>query len=198
MHWELLPAVDGPVDALIPGGGGKKRQRGIRVHRSLTLLPVDVTLKDGIPVTKPARTISDLRRIAGRPRASGGIAQRELRRAIRQAEFLELPLDPDQRDPTRSDLERVFLLLCRRFRLAEPEVNVRVGRDLVDFLWRGRRLVVETDGYVAHRGKVAFQNDRERDLRLRGLGYTVIRLAERQVNEEPAQVAAVLSAELAK
>lgn len=169
----------------------------MRVHRSLTLLPAHVTLKDGIPVTRPARTISDLRRVAGRPRDTGGVSHRELRRAIRQAEFLGLPLEPGEGDRTRSDLERDFLRICRRHRLPEPEVNVRVDRYLVDFLWRERRLVVETDGYVPHRGKVAFQDDRERDLKLRSLGYAVIRLAERQINERSRDVVEVLKAELA-
>lgn len=195
--WKLLSFADGPVDISIPGDGGKKRPRGICVYRSLTLLPADVTLKDGIPVTKPARTISDLRRVAGRPPEIGGVSHRELRRAIRQAEFFGLPLGSEEGDRTRSDLERDFLRLCRRHRLPTPEVNVRVGRDLVDCLWRERRLVVETDGYVPHRGKIAFQDDRERDLRLRGLGYTVIRLSERQIDEEPARVAEVLLGELA-
>jgi very-short-patch-repair endonuclease len=156
-----------------------------------------VTLKDGIPVTKPARTISDLRRVAGRPVETGGISQRELRRAIRQVEYFGLPLGAEEGDRTRSDLERDFLRLCRRHRLPEPEVNVRVGKDLVDFLWRERRLVVETDGYVPHRGKIAFQDDRERDLRLRGLDFTVIRLSERQINEEPVRIAEALRGELA-
>lgn len=197
MHWGLLPVIDGPVDVSIPGYGGKKRPKGIRTHRSLTLLPADVTLKDGIPVTKPARTISDLRRIAGRGPEKGGISHRELRRAIRQAEVQGLPLGSEEGDRTRSDLERDFLRLCRRHQLPMPEVNVRVGKDLVDFLWCDRRLVVETDGYVPHRGKIAFQEDRERDLRLRGLGCTVIRLSERQIDEQPARVAEALRRELA-
>lgn len=37
---------------------------------------------------------------------------------------------------TRSDLERDFLHLCRRFGLPTPEVNVKVGHWTVDFLWR--------------------------------------------------------------
>lgn len=100
-------------------------------------------------------------------------------------------------DRTRSDLERDFLRLCRRHGLPEPEVNVRVSRHLVDFLWRDRRLVVETDGYRYHRGKTTFDDDRGRDLELRGLGYEVIRLSERQVDEQPRQVAEVLVARLA-
>lgn len=196
-HWSLLPTRGGLVDMVVAGREGKRRQRGVRLHRSTTLLPAAVTLKDGIPVTKPARTISDLRQIAGRGPEEGGVSQRELRRAIRQAEFFGLPLGSEEGDRTRSDLERDFLRLCRRHRLPRPEVNVRVGRDLVDFLWREQRLVVETDGYVPHRGKIAFQDDRERDLRLRGLGFIVIRLSERQIDEEPARVAEALRRELA-
>jgi hypothetical protein len=42
---------------------------------------------------------------------------------------MRLSLDPDiKTDRTRSDLERDFLRLCRRYRLPAPEVNVRVGR----------------------------------------------------------------------
>jgi very-short-patch-repair endonuclease len=70
---------------------------------------------------------------------------------MRQAEFLRLPigerLAPDH---TRSELERRFLALCRRHRLPKPEVNVRVGPFLSDFLWRARHLVVELDGFGAH------------------------------------------------
>jgi very-short-patch-repair endonuclease len=75
-------------------------------------------------------------------------------------------------------------------------VNVRVGPHLVDFLWPESRLVVETDGYLYHRGKAAFQDDRERDLDLRRLGYEVLRLSERQVDEEPDRVAEALSGRL--
>jgi len=137
-------------------------------------------------VTKPSRTIDDLRR-------SGSIPAWEVRRAIRQAEVLGLPLGPEvQSDRTRSDLELLFLRLCRRHRFPEPEVNVRVNRFEVDFLWPDHRLIVETDGYTYHRGHAAFLNDHDRDLKLRALDYEVIRLSEKQLNEEPAFAAAVL------
>lgn len=145
----------------------------------------DVTLRHGIPVTTPVRTIADLRRV---------VPERVLRRAIRQAEVSGLPLGPEQGDRTRSDLEGDFLHLCRRHSLPAPEVNVRIGRDLVDFLWRDERLVVETDSYLYHRGLVAFQEDRDRDLRLKRLGYEVLRISERQLNEEPDLVAETVAA----
>lgn len=156
-----------------------------------------MTLRNGIPVTTPVRTISDLRRVVSKPGRSGLILPWELRRAIRQAEVLDLPLGGDvEGDGTRSDLERDFLQLCRRHRLPAPEVNVRIGPHLVDFLWRDRKLVVETDGYEYHRGRQAFQDDRARDLDLRARGLQVIRVAEKQVNEEPRRVAEVVGAAL--
>ncbi len=154
-----------------------------------------MTLCSGIPATTPARTISDLRRVS-----SGGsplISPKELRRAIRQANFLGLPVgEEERRDRNRSDLEEDFQELCRKYGLPEPEVNVRVGPHLVDFLWRDRNLVVETDGYSSHRGRAAFEDDRARDLDLRARGFEVIRLAEKQVNEEPQRVAEVVGAAL--
>jgi very-short-patch-repair endonuclease len=196
--WGLLPIAGGSVDVSISGDGGRRRRQGIRLHRSPSLLPADVTLRRGIPVTRPTRTIADLRRgmtSSGRP---GLISPKELRRAVRQANVLGLPIgDDDRRDRTRSDLERDFLRLCRRHRLPVPKVNVRIGPHLVDFLWRDRKVVVETDGYVYHRGRVAFEDDRARDLDLRGLGYEVLRIADRQIDDEPNRIAAALRSRFA-
>ncbi len=195
--WGLLPVNRAPSDVIVKGDGGRARRAGIRVHRSLSLVPSDVTLDRGIPVTTPERTIADLREAIS-ARRSGVIAGRELRKAIRQANVLGLPIgDRDAKVRTRSDLEGDFLMLCRRHRLPPPEVNVRIGPYLVDFLWRERGLVVETDSYLYHRGEVAFQDDRARELGLMRSGFEVLRLSERLLDGEPAHVAEVLAARLA-
>jgi very-short-patch-repair endonuclease len=196
--WSLLPADQAPCDVIVAGDGGRARRAGIRHHRSRSLVPDDVTLHRGIPVTTPRRTIVDLREgISTRRR--GAIAGHELRKAIRQANVLGLPIGPrDAKVRTRSDLEGDFLRLCRRHRLPPPEVNVRIGRYLVDFLWREERLVVETDSYRYHRGEVAFQEDRARELGLMRLGYHVLRLSEAQIDDAPNDVGEVLGAELRK
>lgn len=181
--WRMLPAVPGPIDVSIPTRSGRRRRQGIRTHWPRSLSSEQVTRRGGIPVTTPARTIADLRQTS--PPA-------EVRRAIRQAEMLGLPLGEEGSDRTRSELERLFLELCRRHNLHAPEVNVRIGAQVVDFLWREQRLIVETDGYRYHRGRAAFEDDRARDLELRGLGFEVIRLSHRQVTGEPRRVAAVL------
>lgn len=125
-----------------------------------------MTRRHGIPVTRASQTIFDLRHV---------IPAAEVRRAIRQAEVLGLPLGEDVRhDRTRSDLERE-----------------------ADFVWRDLGFVVETDGYQYHRGRQAFDEDRRRDLELRSLGFDVQRLSGEQIDEEPERVAAILRAVLA-
>jgi very-short-patch-repair endonuclease len=107
---------------------------------------------------------------------------------------LDLPIGPEFEDRTRSDLEGLFLRLCSRHRLPSPEVNVRIGPHLVDFLWRDAMVVVETDGYRFHRGRAAFEDDRRRDLMLRRSGFTVLRHGESPLVEEPDRVAEALRA----
>ena len=77
-----------------------------------------------------------------------------------------------------------------RDRIPAPEVNVRLGRYEVDFLWRSQRLVVEVDSFTYHRGSVAFHADPERDLDLRSAGYTVLRFTDLQLENEPERVVA--------
>jgi very-short-patch-repair endonuclease len=184
--WGLLRPLDGPVDVSIPSRNGRSHRSGVRLHRcpSLTRTQRPATTRHrGIPVTTPARTVADLPQV---------LPPRLVRRATRQAELLGLPLGETASDGTRSDLERDFLRLCRGHGLPRPEVNVGVGRWTVDFLWPDCRLVVETDGYLYHRGRIAFEDDHERDLGLRELGYDVLRLSEGQIAEGDERIAELL------
>jgi very-short-patch-repair endonuclease len=140
-----------------------------------------VTRRERIPVTTVSRTIHDLH---------DSLPARLVRRAIRQAEFMGLRLDGIETDRSRSDLETLFLDLCHRHRLPLPEVNVKLGRWEVDFLWREQRLVVEADSWTYHRGSVSFEDDHARDLDLRAAGYTVLRFTDQQLEEEPGRVVA--------
>lgn len=189
--WALLPYRErSEIEISVPGDGGRRKRDGIRLHRCPSLSAERVTRRQGIPVTTPSRTISDLRRV---------VSPQELRRAQRQAEVLRLPLGPSASpDGTRSELEFLFLDLCRKHRLPAPEVNIRIDSLLVDFVWRDQRLIVETDGYRYHRGRVAFEDDRARDLKLRALGYDVIRLTHRQVMSSPEEVIAILKKALVR
>jgi very-short-patch-repair endonuclease len=183
--WDLLPQEGGLIHVIVRRGVSGRP--GIRLHRSPSLPKSDLTIRQGIPVTTPARALRDLKRI---------VAPAVYRRARRQAEFLKLPLGDTPTDHTRSDPEWDFLRLCRRHHLPAPEVNVRVGRFTVDFLWPAERLVVETDAWATHGGEQGFHDDRGRDLELRALGYRVLRFTDHQVRCDAAAVARGVRSEL--
>ncbi len=74
-------------------------------------------------------------------------------------------------------------------------VEIRDGRDVVavvDILFSRQRLVVEIDGWQAHRGREAFHRDRERQNRLIALGFRVVRLTWRDLTERPERTVALL------
>jgi very-short-patch-repair endonuclease len=102
--------------------------------------------------------------------------------------------DLSEPDPTRSELERRFLNLCRRHGIPLPEVNVRVDAFTVDFLWRDARLIVETDGFQTHGTRFAFEADRARDARLKAIGFEVLRFTWRQLTRDGPAVAETVRA----
>jgi very-short-patch-repair endonuclease len=187
-HSRMLPlsANPRPVQVTVPGTGGRRKRHGITVHRSTTITPNEIVRRDGIPTTKPARTLADLR---------PALPRRQWEAALDRARSLHLPVgDLAATDPARSHLERAFTALCRRHRLPPPEVNVPIGPFTVDFLWPAERLVIETDGWEAHRDRAAFEADRARDAELKLRGYDIVRFTYRQVLEEPGRVAQTVRA----
>jgi hypothetical protein len=191
--WRLLRPADGPVDVSLPSKSGRSRRKGIRIHRCASLAASIaesegrlVTVRNGIPVTTPARTVDDLR---------GAVSPRLHRRAVRQAELAGHRLGGptlSRTRGTRSDLELDFLVFCGEHGIPPPEVNVKVGRWEVDFLWRAERVAVETDFFNYHRGSIAFEDDHQRDLDLRRAGFTVRRYTGAQIRNHPAEVIADL------
>jgi very-short-patch-repair endonuclease len=155
--WRLSPTCPPLAHVTVPGTAGRRRRKGIVLHRSSTLSPRETALRRNIPVTTQERTLADL------------------------------GWGPER---TRSDLERLFLRICREHGIPTPEVNVRIGPYEVDFLWRAERLVVEVDGYAYHSDRHAFRADRARDRELNRRGLTVVRFADVELEEEPEAVAA--------
>jgi len=64
--WELLTRYTGPIHITVPIARNPSPSRGIAVHRSRTLGDRDTVRRDGIPVTTPARTLIDLKRVLPR------------------------------------------------------------------------------------------------------------------------------------
>ena len=108
--------------AAVPSTAGKRRQSGIVLHRSTTLTASDCTLRDGIPVTRPARTLADLRPL---------VSPAQFNAAVREAEFRGLQIGdffgdgPDGQsfdtDRTRTELKQRMLALCHRLPPARGE-----------------------------------------------------------------------------
>jgi hypothetical protein len=183
---------------------------GIRVHGRRKL---DRTLHKGLPVTGVAQTLLDYAATAPLYAVRHALAEAEFRKLLdihaieamlgqgrtgsaRLREALERHLP--QLAYTRSRLERLFLALCEAEGITVPEVNAKVGRMTVDALWRAERVIVELDGYGGHASKAQIERDRRRELRLRALGFIVLRYTWEQVVNEPHLVATDLRTELAR
>jgi hypothetical protein len=76
--WDLLPVPGGSIDVTIPNRSGRRERRGISVHRSGTLSATSSTRHLGIPVTTPARTLDDLRRVMSSDRLAAVIRRAEV------------------------------------------------------------------------------------------------------------------------
>jgi very-short-patch-repair endonuclease len=197
------------VDVTIVAGH-RRTQPGIRVHHA----PVDrddVAMRCGLRITTPERTLLDL---------AGRLPRHDLERAANEAQVQRLttPFElhsylarsSSNRGATalsrainhapmlaRSELEHRMLALIRRLGLPEPQTNTRLLGHEVDFVWRTRRLVLETDGYASHSTRRQFEADRRRDAHLLAHGYRVLRFTWWQVDAEPEVVAARLAVALA-
>lgn len=206
--WELRPAVGSLVDVTVCARARRSRSR-IAIHVTRELRDRDCAQHAGIPVTSIARTLLDL---------AGVLSEQQLGRAFEEAERLHrldlraiedvclrgrgrrglgalLRVSADQSGPppvTRSELERIFLDLCREHCLPQPRINDFVAGHEVDAVWPPQRLVVELDGYAFHRTRAAFERDRARDVALQLAGYKVLRFTHRRLSREPAAIATTL------
>jgi very-short-patch-repair endonuclease len=184
--WGMLKPHSGPIHITLPGDGGRRKRRGITIHRCHSLIAGVSILRDDIRLTKAARTLQDLHRV---------VSERTYSSAVRRALDLQL-ITSDQLRPedelTRSELERLFRRLCRLHRLPQPEVNARLGPYEVDFLWRDQHVVVETDSWRHHGDRSAFERDRAKDAALQSLGFRVMRFTHRQLKRDRSTVVAAL------
>jgi very-short-patch-repair endonuclease len=198
-QWKLLPYPDEPHEIDVSVVGRNPRHPGIRVHRVGALKRREICVRDAIAVTAPARTILDLAGISGARELEQAVAEAfALRRTSRKELVATIGRHPHrpgvpalralleagpQPARTRSPAEERLLVLVRRAGLPEPEVNARLGRWEVDFLWRKERVVVEVDGYASHSSPQAFERDRRKTAELQDAGYLVRRVSANMVRD---------------
>ena len=200
-YWERLPTWAGPVDVTVATKTGRVQRRGIRLHLTRSLDTRDVTVRNGIPITTPAKTVVDLNAVVPDRLVERAYEQALIRRLItfdavvealelapgRKTKALRRVLAIERRTTTvtRSELEERFLALVRRAGLPEPELNQRVAGYEVDFLWRQRRRVIEVDGFAYHSTRQATTRDRRKDDDLETAGFRVTRFTADQILNDP-------------
>jgi hypothetical protein len=206
--WGLMLIGGTRIDVTVVARG-RAQPEGIVLHQVRALAPADRATREGIPVTSLARTLLDIAETE---------PARTLRRAWDHAERLRVldvraVKDTCHRSPgrrglkplralladqtryapeTKRELEALFVDFCREQRLPLPACNALVEGFEVDALWPAQRLIVELDSWEFHRGRKAFERDRERDAILQAAGYRVIRITWRRLTEEPTGVAHLL------
>ncbi|HVW47522.1 MAG TPA: DUF559 domain-containing protein [Solirubrobacterales bacterium] len=212
--WGLVDSWEEPIDVTAPNRRGRSPD-GVAAHRDGSLQPIDKTNPHGIPCTSVARTILDFAAVAPEWEVRKAVAQAEVLRILDQPKLrallkrsrrrrgvarLRLILDTihPQTKRTRSELERLFLAMCAKRDVPEPEVNVWLSapngkRYQADFLWRDARLIVEADSRRFHDTDTAFVDDRKRQQQLELAGWRVSRCTWEEVEREPRRLALTIA-----
>ncbi len=204
------PKRSGRIDVSTP----RSTRSASGIHRRyLRLSDDEFTVRRRIPVTTLARTLLDIAGETSAEGLEGAIREAEYlhrfqieglerllvhhpgKRGARAVRTCLIRLGRGPKGRRRSKLEDKFATLLAQTDLPQPELNALLdlgGRKIeADCLWRAQRLIVELDGGQAHRTRVAFEEDRERDRRIQANGWRTIRVTWRQL-EDPATVLADL------
>jgi hypothetical protein len=200
--WGIVQAGPRVIDVLV---SAKRRARpGVRF--SLAVVQIDeATVREGIPIVRPARAILEL------ARETGG---RELERALNEARVRRLPDHPSLRDlvdrypgrrgvcaarealtlfdagptPTRSQPEERVLAVIDLHGLPRPLANHPVetsdGTFLVDFAWPDLRVALELDAWSTHSSRRQMAADRRRDRALRIAGWHPSRISIDEIADD--------------
>jgi hypothetical protein len=177
----------------------RAQHTGLIVHESLEFEDIDVTTRDNIPVTKPARTLFDLAGVVGATTVDLAIGT-ALRRQLTTLEELEevslrlssrgrsgtvkfraaLELHRASPATTDSEAEQLVLRLMTKHGLPAPvpqhEIRdpdgVLVAR--ADFAYPDLKIAIEYDSYAHHLGIDAHDRDGARRNTIVRLGWTPI------------------------
>lgn len=178
--WWLVREDAGRPHVLLQRGA--RRVTGIQVHA--TTRPAERCVRRLVPVTSLARTIEDCAMTATPERIKALLRQAEYHHDLdlttltatrsRRLKAVLTHYIPGQ-GKTDSELEAAFYELAHRAGLPRPLLQRHVPGGRADFLFAELRLIVEVDGYQAHKGRIAFTEDRARDRANRRRGYDTVR-----------------------
>jgi hypothetical protein len=168
-------------------------RRGIKAHRC-NLERREWTRHRGIPVTKPARALLDIRRSLPETQLKRAINDALISKCLRERDLHGTALEGFVGELSRSPLEDYYRPWGKRYNVPAAEYNVRIGPYEADVYYRAERLIVELDGWGFHRTKKAFEDDRERDAYMLARGIATVRITRERMTNAPASEAARLIA----
>jgi very-short-patch-repair endonuclease len=218
LHGLRLPG-DAPVELTTPRPRTPKT-RGVTLHRSTDLVDQHAEAIRAIPTTNVHRLLVDLgavlpaflvadaleQMVASRrvtPVSARAFLETVARRGRDGAGVLRHVLDDRALGDQVSDsgLEARTARLCRDANLPKPVfqywIELAGGWRRLDFCYPEQLIAIEIDGYEAHSGRVAFEDDRVRGNELEVLGWLVLHFTWQQVVKRPEYVAGVLRRALA-
>lgn len=209
--WDLDGCTDSAFELSVPRGVFA-RGSDVKVHRTQFLKPSDIAWHKGLRITTPTRTLIDLG--AAVDKATVELALEDaLRRQLTTLERLRRRLTEldgsgrpgsrtirsllDERDPlaapTASSLETKVWRFLNERKLPRPkrQFEVRkngyvVGRP--DFAYPERRFAIEAHSYRYHSGRADWENDVQRDRKLRRLGWKILYVTSRDLAERPDEI----------
>jgi very-short-patch-repair endonuclease len=191
--------------------GRRARRHGI-VAREAPIQDDERAVVDGIPVTSVFRTVFDLAAVLdlrGLERAWHEAEVQGLRDRVSLPMLLErypgrrgarnlraLLESPEPVGFTRNDFEEAFVAFVDEYGLRRPRMNGTLamrGRFFeIDALWEDERVAVELDSRSVHGTNKNFESDKQRDRILLAEGWRTVRVAWRQLKDEPDEIAADL------
>ena len=194
--WGFNKYWEPPFEVIAPT---MRKHKGIRVHRSRTLTPGDITWQLGVHTTTAERTALDiaprltdqgLRRVVNDARRAGWLHLNDLADVLsrnpnhpgtkRLRRFVENPANP-----TDSPLEDDFVEFAKRYGLPAPVTNTRLFGYQVDLLYPAERVIIEIDGYSFHSDRESFESDRNRDADMLAHDHVTVRVTKRRMKQSP-------------
>jgi very-short-patch-repair endonuclease len=209
--WGLRPGEARPVHVTIPAARTGPAPLGVKLHHSRNITPADIRIRDGLPVTSPARTLLDV---------AATLPDRDFERLLDEALFvrrivtlreISALLKRAGKHPGRARLARVarshtrstetgsrvaekLYGLIRAAGLPEPQLEVPMLEYRLDLFWPELNLAIEVDSYGTHGSPARFEADRRRDARLlTEKGIVVIRLTKDMIEHRPLEAVGLVA-----
>ena len=182
------------------------------MRQSTDLKPEHVSVRDGLPVTTPVRTLFDLAAVTGRERLAIAVEDAHISTQCRLEELIALYEElrrPGKHGmkklgrilsergpgyiPPESKLERMLLKILRDAGLPKPRLQAQLPwrttlPSRCDAIYDDQRIILEADGRRWHTRVDQMANDRRRDREALNHGYRPYRFVYEEMKRDPQMV----------